>query len=150
VETGDNVISSSNSILASVLFKYGKIFPGENYGELALGMLKRMQPDILRRPQGHSNWLHLLLYFNLDFHEIVLIGEAHGEMGREISREYLPGSILLGGEGNSELVLFQNRQVQGSTLAYVCREGACELPVKSSGEVLDLLRAGPLDSSKNS
>src|SRR5690606_14955669 len=88
VETGDNVISSSNSILASVLFKYGKIFPGENYVELALGMLKRMQPDILRRPQGHSNWLHLLLYFNLDFHEIVLIGEAHGEMGREISREY--------------------------------------------------------------
>lgn len=142
VETGDNVISSSNSILANVLFKYGKIFPGENYGEMALGMLKRMQSEILRRPQGHSNWLHLLLYSNLDFHEIVLVGEAHRELAGEISREYLPGSILLGADGDSTLELVQNRHVKGSTLAYVCREGACGLPVKSSGEVLAQVRAG--------
>ena len=105
-------------------------------------MLRRMQPDMLRRPQGHSNWLQLLLYHNLDFHEIVLVGDAHKELGRELSREYLPGSILLGGEGNSELEHFQYRRVQGSTLAYVCREGACNLPVKSSGEVLDQLGRG--------
>jgi len=134
-ELGDNVIPASNSIMAICLFKYGKLYPGADYGHMAKQMLGAMQGELQQRPQGHAHWLNLVLYANLDFYEIVVLGDQAKELARDIGKAYLPASLLAGGTKASPLELLRDRYVQGRTLAYVCREGACRLPVESAAEV---------------
>lgn len=139
IEVDDNVISSSNSMMAINLYKFHKLYPDEIYGTLSTQMLKNVQKDFDRRAQGFSNWLHLVLFQNQNFYEIAVLGEDYQLMGQQISKEYVPNSILVGSPKDSSLELLKNRTVPEKTLAYVCIEGACKLPVTSAEKSLEQL-----------
>lgn len=139
IEVDDNVISSSNSMMAINLFKLHKLYPDEGYGDLSEQMVKNVQKDFDKRAQGFSNWLHLVLFQNQHFYEIAVIGEDYKAMGRELAKAYVPQSILVGSKGEGNLDLLKNREVPGKTLTYVCIEGACKLPVDSAGKALEQL-----------
>ena len=139
IEVDDNVISSSNSMMAINLFKFDKLFPNKGYGKISEQMLKNVQKDFDRRAQGFSNWLHLVLFQNQNFYEIAVLGDDFKTMAREIGKEYNPNSILVGSKKDGSLELLKNRTVPGKTLAYVCQHGACKLPVSSPAQVLDQL-----------
>ncbi|RIV73833.1 thioredoxin domain-containing protein [Flagellimonas aequoris] len=140
IETNDNVISSSNSIMANNLFKMDKLYHGGGYGAIATQMLKNVQQDFDKRAQGFANWLNLVLYLNQDFYEIALVGPDFKTMGQTIGAIYIPNSILAGSVSESSLELLQNREVPGKTLAYVCIEGACKLPVSTTKDVLERIK----------
>ncbi|MCR9227345.1 MAG: thioredoxin domain-containing protein [Flavobacteriaceae bacterium] len=137
IEVDDNVISSSNSIMAINLYKFDKLFPEEGYGKISVQMFKNVQKDFDRRAQGLSNWLHLALYINHNFYEIAIVGDHYLAMAQEISKEYLPNSILVGSQKDGNLDLLKNRRVPDKTLTYVCQEGACKLPVSTVKEVFE-------------
>lgn len=139
IEVDDNVISSSNSMMAINLYKFDKLFPGEGYGETSNQMLKNVQKDFDRRAQGFSNWLHLVLLNNKNFYEVAIIGDDYMDIGKEISKEYLPNSVMAGSQKEGSLDLLKNRNVPGQTLTYVCQEGACKLPVNTAKEALKQL-----------
>ncbi|WP_108246444.1 thioredoxin domain-containing protein [Muricauda brasiliensis] len=139
IEVDDNVISSSNSMMAINLYKFDKLFRGEGYGETSNQMLKNVQKDFDRRAQGFSNWLHLVLFNNKNFYEVAIIGDDYMDMAQQIGKEYLPNSILAGSKKNGNLDLLKNRKVPGKTLVYVCQEGACKLPVSTAKEALEQL-----------
>ncbi len=137
IEVEDNVISSSNSIMAINLFKCAKLYPEKNYGDRAEQMLKNVQKDFVRRGQSFSNWLHLVLYLNKNYYEIAIIGEDYKNIGELIGKQYLPHSILVGAENQGSLGILQNRSVPDKTMVYVCMDGACKLPVSTVEEALE-------------
>lgn len=139
IEVDDNVISSSNSMMAINLYKFDKLFPSEGYGETSNQMLKNVQKDFDRRAQGFSNWLHLVLFQNQNFYEIAILGENYKFMGLDLAKAYVPNSILVASEKDGNLELLKNRTVPGKTLTYVCIEGACKLPVTSAERALEQL-----------
>jgi len=139
IETNDNVISASNSIMAKNLLKYHKLFPDDGYGQMAKQMVKNVQGNFAESAQGFSNWMHMILYENQNFYEIAVVGENYKEIGKEIGSHYLPNSILVGSKEEGEIDLLKNRFNQGETLIYVCIEGACKLPVTSAQDALGQL-----------
>tara|TARA_R110002012_G_scaffold68372_3_gene177703 strand:- start:38191 stop:40296 length:2106 start_codon:yes stop_codon:yes gene_type:complete len=140
IEVDDNVISSSNSMMAINLYKFHKIYPEETYGDISGQMLKNVQKDFDTRAQSFSNWLHLVLFQNQNFYEIAVVGDDYKTLGQQISKEYVPNSILVGSFGEGSIDLLQNRSVPETTLTYVCIEGACKLPVTSAQEVFEQLK----------
>lgn len=139
IETNDNVISASNSIMAKNLIKLHKLYPDEGYANIADQMVKNVQQDFDTNAQGYANWLHTVLYAEMDFHEIAIVGESYKELGKQLSAHYLPNSILSGTNKDSPISLLQNRYVPQKSLIYVCIEGACKLPVLTTDEVLKQL-----------
>lgn len=140
IEINDNVISSSNSIMANNLIKLHKIFPHEPYGEIAQHMVTQVQDNFIANAQTFANWLHLVQYNNHNFYEIALLGANYKNLGTELASHYIPNSILVGAENdNSKLPLLENRYVPGETMAYVCIEGSCKLPVQTAAAVLKQL-----------
>ncbi|WP_420321597.1 thioredoxin domain-containing protein [Flagellimonas sp.] len=140
VETSDNVISASNSIMAKNLLKYHKLFSEDGYGEMAAQMVKNVQADFDESAQGFANWLHLVLYQNQNFHEIAVVGENYKTLGKEIAANYLPNSILVGSSKEGNIELLKSRYNEGQTLIYVCIEGACKLPVTTADHALGQLQ----------
>nr|WP_298794144.1 thioredoxin domain-containing protein [uncultured Allomuricauda sp.] len=140
VETSDNVISASNSIMAKNLLKYHKLFSEEGYGETAEQMVKNVQTDFDESAQGFANWLHLVLYENQNFYEIAVVGEDYKGLGKQIASSYIPNSILVGSPKEGTIELLKSRYNEGQTLVYVCIEGTCKLPVTSAERALNQLR----------
>ena len=126
--------------MAKNLLKFHKLFPNEGYGALASEMLQNVQVYFEESAQGYANWLHLVLYEHLNFHEIAIVGKDYEQIGKEIGKKYLPNSILVGSGKEGKLDLLQNRYNEGETLIYVCIEGACKLPVNTSEAVFQQLK----------
>ncbi|MEM7380172.1 MAG: thioredoxin domain-containing protein [Bacteroidota bacterium] len=137
LETQDNVIPSSNSILAAVLFKMGKLYPEENYKDIAKAMILAMQNSVEENIHSHANWARLALYMDKPFYEIAIVGSEYKEKAAEFHEKYLPNTVLTASENEGDLSLLKNRYVVGKTLIYVCKEGACRLPETEAKKALE-------------
>ena len=59
-ETSDNVIPAANSILANLLFRFGKMTYNEAYIRMAKNMVSIFVEDIIKNGSFFSNWACLL------------------------------------------------------------------------------------------
>jgi len=141
IEYSDNVIPSSNSVMAKNLFLLSKYFGNEDFLKLAKNMLSKISGQIKEYPQGYSNWLDLKLNFTHAFYEIVVTGENAVEIINELNSAYLPNTIIDGAvkEDNSR-PLTKTRFKSGKDLIYVCTDGSCQLPVHSVKECMKLIK----------
>lgn len=135
-DVDDNVIPSSNSIMANNLFRLGHYFENKNYSVSAETMLNNMEDNILRYPEGASNWL--LLYSNYvgEFYEVAISGVLAKEKLKEIHQYYIPNKLLVGDVKESDLPLLKYKFSPNSTTFFICIDGACKLPVEDIDEAL--------------
>lgn len=136
LETSDNVIPASNSMMAKNLFYLSKHLYKESYEETALNMMKAVQGNFDEDVSGYANWLHLVLFTANPFYEVAIVGPESLEDRRLLQQNYLPNSIMAGAPGDSDLPLLEKRYVDGETLLYVCQKGSCKLPVSAPTEAL--------------
>ena len=136
IETLDNVIPASNSIMALTLFRLSKLFPDSSYEDIARNMFRSMQKAIRENAGSHANWLNLGLFLNRPYYEIAVIGEKYPEYIRSLQQYYLPNTIIAATKDSSTLPIFQNRLVDGQTFIYVCQQGSCKLPVTTVAKVI--------------
>ncbi|MFV0268478.1 MAG: hypothetical protein ACK5HT_15230, partial [Draconibacterium sp.] len=59
---------------------------------------------------------------------------------KEMKKDYRPNVLWAHCNSDSQMPLLKDRFVKGDDLIYVCREGACQLPVRTSEEALKLLK----------
>jgi uncharacterized protein YyaL (SSP411 family) len=140
IEKTDNVIPSSNSIMAKNLFKLSRFFPDENYENIAQQMVMNLQQSFEKDTASYANWLHLVLYFQKPFYEISIVGEDYMKTASSMQQSYLPNAVFAGSKEESELSLIQNRFVANSTLIYLCEHGSCKLPTEDIEQVLNQLK----------
>jgi hypothetical protein len=140
-ELFDNVIPSSNSVMASNLFKLGKILDHAGFLEISGKMLSRMHKLIIAEPEYLSNWGKLFCLMSNPFAEIAVIGPDYNEICLELLADFNPCKIVMGSGKESSLPLFEGRTaVNGKTTIFVCYNKACKLPVHSVEEALHLLQ----------
>lgn len=136
LETADNVIPASNSMMCKNLIKLSKIFMEDRYSEVAEGMLAKMQERMVKYPESHANWLYSILLNQNPFYEVAIVGENYLDLRHSMQSEYRPNAIYVGSQKNGSLALLRNRYREGETLIYICVQGACQLPVSSASEAL--------------
>jgi uncharacterized protein YyaL (SSP411 family) len=130
VETQDNVIPSSNSVMAHNLFTLGHLMADKEYLDKSAAMMKQMHDRFLKYPHGFANWGSLLLKQLNPYYEIVVSGPQASAVAKTLSRDYLPHAVLTGSETESKLPLFQNRFELLKTRIFVCQGNVCQLPVE--------------------
>ena len=139
VEFRDNVIPSSNSIMANNLFKLSHYYDSSKYLNTSLSMVKNISDQIEVYPNGFSNWMNLMLNLNKNFYEIAIVGDNAIKKIKELNKNYLPNKIVVGSFGDNSLPLLKNRYIEGETMIYVCVKKACKMPVKTIKEALKLI-----------
>lgn len=137
-EIYDNVISSSNSIMANNLYRLGKILSQEHYIEQAQQMLANVEDKIFDYPTGFANWIQLYLNFTYPFKEIVIVGEQAKDFMQEIQTYYIPNAIFVGSDSEN-LEITKNRKVEDQTGIYICENYACMMPVYEVDKALEMI-----------
>jgi len=128
METDDNVIPSSNAIMAENLFKLGRYFENKDYIDKSTQMLQNIFPKISRYAPGYYQWLNDMLDHLSPYYEVAITGDRAQNKALELYKYYLPNKITAWANKPSDLPLLKDRYVAGQTLIYLCVENTCQLP----------------------
>ncbi len=137
LETTDNVVPASNSIMAKNLYKLSKLFPEEKYEDLVEPMMKSIQPNFVNSAPNHANWLQLSLFMNQPFYEIAIVGDDFKAKAKALYSHYQPNTIMAGTQKDSKIDMLKERYDEAYTLVYVCQHGLCNLPTPEPKEVVN-------------
>jgi uncharacterized protein len=148
-EISDNVIPSSNALMAQNLLKLGHYFTETRYSDIVGAMMARMEKNSKENPQSHALWLQVGLSLQLPFHEIAVVGRNYAGLARGLASHYLPNTVLATAGIEGEIPLLKGRSNPMKTLIYVCQKGQCQLPVGTVTEALAHLGAKPYDSPQD-
>jgi len=138
MEYYDNVIPSTNSVMYRNMIWLARFYELEQFTSLVESMTPKIANRVANYPSGYSNWLMGMMDAYGNAKELVIIGERCDEYRSELSSNYLPDVLLVGGTSSSEHPLMQERFVKDETLLYLCRNKACLRPVHTTQELHEL------------
>ena len=140
-ELMDNVIPSSNSVMAHNLRRLGRHLENARYTELATNMLAQVRHLVVKQGQHLANWASLYAALLRPGAEISILGPDAEEFREELSRHFLFDAALTGTESESALPLLKLLKPAegGRTAIHICRHQACMAPVYSVAEARKLL-----------
>ena len=140
MEIPDQVIPSSNSVMAHNLFLLGTLLDRPVYLEYSRKMMQRVKSHLVDGGPYYGNWSRLLVNFVFPPYEVVIVGDDANQKRRELDEHFLPNVILAGSAEESALPLLRDRLVNGKTLVYVCQNGTCQLPVEKIEDAIQLMK----------
>ena len=140
VEFRDNVIPSSNSIMAKNLFRLYHYFDKEEYYERSKKMSLSVTQEFETYPSGYSNWFDLIYNLKSNYYEVAVVGENALEKVKQINSKYIPNKLIIGSTSENNLPLLKNRFIKEKTLIYVCVNKACKMPTENIEESLSLIK----------
>ncbi|MEM7369182.1 MAG: thioredoxin domain-containing protein [Bacteroidota bacterium] len=137
-ERQDDVIPSSNSVLAKSLHTLGLILHKSDYLDRSLRMLQSMKTDLIQNPAWHANWGQLMLRHIYPHYEVAITGAEAGAFRQELIQQYHPNRIFAGGQEGDEIPILAQRFVKETTI-YVCEGNRCQLPVTEVEKAVEMM-----------
>lgn len=140
-EIFDNVIPSSNSVMAQNLFQVGELLDKEEWKTMAVKMVDSLGYLITNEPNYMSNWGIVFAEIKKGMAEVVFVGENHKEKALEFSTRYEPFTLLMGTQATSELPLLKGKTaIDAMDTIYVCYDKACQRPVHTIPDALSQIK----------
>lgn len=138
-EIFDNVIPSSNSVMARNLFYLGKLFDRADWQNKAVRMVSSLKGLLNIETSNTSHWAILALEASFPLAEIAFVGKDARVFRNEFAKLDFPQSLLLGTRDSSELPLLKDKISPSNTSIFVCYNKTCKLPVQSVSAALSLI-----------
>lgn len=134
MEVYDNVIPSSNSVFAEVLYILGEYLQNDGYQKKAIDAVAQALKDDPAVGLYLSNWARLAQITQVQPFEVAVTGPDALMMASQIQRGYHPTALILGGN-EEDLPLLENKVGEVTTI-YVCRNRVCKQPTTDIKEAL--------------
>ncbi|MBX2963483.1 MAG: thioredoxin domain-containing protein [Cyclobacteriaceae bacterium] len=143
-ELFDNVIPSSNSVMAMNLYHLGIILDKQAWKSMAERMVDSLAELIQKEPNYMSNWAIAFTEIRTGLAEVVIVGNESMTYKNTLQKHYLPFALFMGTIQASELPLLKGKQTpENQTTLYVCRNNVCRQPVQDVPNALQqLLKKG--------
>jgi uncharacterized protein len=136
-EIFDNVVSSSNSMMAKNYYTLGVLLDREDFVKLSQKMLSKMRKLLITNIDYLTNWGCLVAQNVSPTIEIAIVGEKYQEFRVELEHYFKTNKVICGTKEWSDLPLLENRTApEDETLIFVCQNKTCQLPVKSVAEAV--------------
>ena len=149
LDTEDNVLPSSNAVMAHALYRLGVYYSQDSYLAQSEDMLSRMEASVAQAPPYYACWARLAGMTRLGTFEVAVAGEDAGAVAADLESRYLPDCLLLGG-ATANLPLLEGKTLPGQTRIFVCRDRVCSLPVTTAAEALEQIRGARQGSPSGS
>jgi hypothetical protein len=138
-EVYDNVIPSSNSVFAEVLFRLGEYFQEARYEQLAREAVTSASTRDPALGVYLANWARVAQMMKYQPFEVAVTGPNAVAEANQLQSNYLPTAFFMGGT-EEDLPLLEYKLVKDKTMFYVCRNRVCKQPTEERSVALDQLR----------
>lgn len=140
-EIFDNVIPSSNSVMAQNLFYLGIFFDNQEWKKLSENMVFSLSHLITSEPNYMSNWGIVFTEMKKGMAEVAFVGSDARMSNMEFHTTYQPFVLTMGSETKSQLPLLEDKTPgDGELTIYVCYNRTCQKPVLTIEEAAQQLK----------
>ncbi|GJM33994.1 MAG: hypothetical protein DHS20C18_29950 [Saprospiraceae bacterium] len=137
----DSALPSGNSTMVYNLFRLGILTDQESYRQLAHSMLTGLKGAVEKYPTSFSRWAGAMLMEAFPPEELAVLGEQALPFAAQLNAHYLPNRVIMASmQASDEYPLLAGRYQENDTLIYICKNYACQLPVKTVEAALDTIR----------
>lgn len=137
MDINDNVIPSSNSMMANNLWNLGHLFELPAWLSDARQQLANVYDGMEMYGSGYTNWAMLLLKNTTPFYEVVLSG-GKSEIQEKWLSYYLPNTLTA--YSSKEIPIGKYKESEAN-LFYVCSESnGCLPPISDLEDVLEVVK----------
>ncbi|MBP7255649.1 MAG: thioredoxin domain-containing protein [Chitinophagales bacterium] len=142
LETSDNVIPAANSILANLLFRFGKMTYNDSYIQMAKNMVSIFIEDTIKNGSFFSNWAILLADLVEEPFEICILGSEAINFNHTLQQYNLPNALFAGASQYSTLPFLEDKLGNpDETLIFICKNKACFAPTNNLEEAIKIILA---------
>jgi len=139
-EIFDNVIPSSNALMAQNLYYAGSMLDVADWKEKAMHMCSSLGQTIITEPNYMSHWAIVWTEIRKNLAEVVFSGKDALELRRQFSKHYQPFTLLMANINGTSLPLAKDKiATSNKTTIYVCKNKTCKLPVHEISEAIQQL-----------
>lgn len=131
MEVNDNVMPSSNSVMARNLYYLGRFNHDARYLERAKTMLGNVYDGMEQYGSGYSNWGVLLLHEIYGLADVVAMPKV--EDFTTLRSQKIPFALYA--RFNNKIPMTKVKEDADDNQVFVCFEGACKLPTSDLTEV---------------
>lgn len=136
-EIFDNVIPSSNSIMAENLFHLGILLDDARWKNAAEKMTLSLGHLITGQPNYMSNWGIVYTEIKKGMAEVAFVGREAQAKYMELCQSFQPFVLSMGTEDSSALPLLEGKvAMEGRPTIYVCYNKTCQRPVHEVNEAI--------------
>ncbi|WP_319227755.1 thioredoxin domain-containing protein [Draconibacterium orientale] len=126
----DNVIPAANSVMANNLHRLYLLHGKSEYMEITKKMLQYITSHFANYPMAYANWGTLVLKLTSPYFEVAVCGINSRLQLKKLQKGFHPHVLWAFAEKESKVPLLKDRFSRTADLIYVCKNGACELPVE--------------------
>ncbi len=142
VPVNDQAIPSGNSVMARVVYQTGILLADDAKKQRAGTMLANLRGPLIKNgPRFFANWGRLYIDLLQPTYEVAIMGADAGAVRDQMSREFYPNALFLGGDAEGSLELLTNKLIPEQTTIYVCLDKVCQLPVTDAAKALEQLNS---------
>jgi len=127
-EIQDNVIPSSNALMAEVLFQLADYFTDPALHARASAMGAALAADVPTYAPAYAYWARVLFLEEQGPVTIAVAGSQATAFRDAVAAKFLPHVRAAGGTGDSALPLLRDKGAGDQTQAFRCEAGTCGLP----------------------
>ncbi|MEO6547327.1 MAG: thioredoxin domain-containing protein [Ferruginibacter sp.] len=138
IELFNNIIPSSNAVMAEVLSLLGTLLEKEDYLRMAKNMSSKISSAGDELSFNSPAWMKLIGGEAYGSHEVAIMGKNAIAMNLTLQKSFLPGSVFMGGSEENLPLLNRKLPVEG-TLIYVCMNKMCLRPTSEVAAALTQL-----------
>ncbi len=139
-EIFDNVIPSSNSVMAQNLFQVGVLLDKDEWKQMTIRMVESLGYLITNEPNYMSNWGIVFAEIRKGMAEVAFVGDQANEDLLAFANRYEPFALTMGTRHTSDLPLMQGKvALNGKDTIYVCYNKSCQRPVHTVAEAYEQL-----------
>jgi hypothetical protein len=141
-ESSDNVIPSSNSVLAESLWRLGHLLTNDPWVERSKSMVNAIREHALKHPGFYAYWVKLAIIQSKPYFEVAISGENAQEYRKKMQFNFSADRVFLGkADEESQLELLKGKFRAKESLIYVCVEKACKYPTHLPEEALSQMQS---------
>lgn len=140
-ELFDNVIPSSNSMMALNLIRLGHLLANDYFVQTGTAMVQTVQRLIGQEVYYLANWAVASLQLSYPIFEIAIAGPQAQAYRKHLDQQHYPNKVMVGTIGPSNLELLEDRgAIDGKTAIYICQNKTCQLPLTEVNDAFSFLR----------
>ena len=139
VKINDGVMPSPNAAVVANQLKLGHIY----YDPSSLADVEKaialIVPAFIEDASNYTEWGSLVLRNTYPYYEIAIVGKDAVSRLQTLHERFLPNTLIVGSEKDSDLALFKSRFFEDETYIFVCQNNTCNLPTTSVAEAIGQL-----------
>ena len=140
-ELYDNAVPSGNSTMALNLQRLAIVFDRQDWSAMATKLLAAIRTSTVHHASSFARYASAMINECYGMREIAIVGKNALEKAADLQQNFIPNVVYMASQNtDNQYAMLKDKSKNDDALIYLCQNYACQKPVESVAEILEMLK----------